>query len=203
LDKLSPDVFVRSSNRLIRLKSDHISGWWTFKTRHRSIYLLQASYSTLEPTYYSLPLEIEGRSEDDWAVIEAIPEARWNSSTRCWYLQVDAFWGMVSLRFSGPPRRSVCILFETIYSRVSIFDSSIYGKEIGLVSQSTSQLQLRDVEAIFGHGVIFNELQATMAIKDSALKVKARIRGPFGDRPALKVWTEGNRSHPHVQPVFY
>jgi hypothetical protein len=212
LDKLGPDVFVRSSKRLIRLKGNHISGWWTSKTRQRSIYLLtEASYSTLVPTYYPLPLEIKGRPEDDLDIVEAMPEARWNSSTRCWYIQTDALWGMVSLRFSSPPHSSICILFESNRDRVSIFDSFMYEKEIGLVSHSTSQLQLRDVEAIFGHGEFFYKLQPTMAFKDLALKVTASRgtaersrRGglPNGD-PALKVWTEGNRSHSHVQPVLY
>jgi Heterokaryon incompatibility protein (HET) len=204
LDKIGPDVFIRASKRLICLE-DQLG-----KTRQRSIYLLtQTSYSTLDPTCKSLSLEVKAVPGGDWKIIEAMPEARWNSSTRCWYLQNDDEWGMISLRFSDPPHSTICILFETLFKLISIFDSSTYRKEIGSVSQSTSQLQLDDVVAIFSPVGIFKETRASMVIKDSTLRVKVsmgtheRLRGLQKYDRALKVWCEGNRSHCHVQPVLY
>jgi hypothetical protein len=136
-------------------------------------------------------------------IVDAMPESRWNSSQRCWYLDPNAMWGMVSFDLNEDQPRKFCILF-TSSRGISILDTSTYSKEIVIVSQSTSQLRVRDLEELFGSSSL--KWKDEMDIKDLNLTVKASTEEPnrqvvvrLGDFQMLKVWIGGNRSHIRVQ----
>jgi len=182
LDKISPDVFIRSRKPVIL-------GYWSKSssehTRSRAIYLLtQAPKSARHAT---LPLII--REGSDFIIQSAAPAEKWNSCKRFWYVE-DGFdmWGMVSLKFDDLASfrdRGVSIL---VFSHnVYVLDPRVYGAEIRLISQAGSNLDWGDIREIFD----FESLPSgRLKVMDRKLKVMARFVDKFSHHESLEVWTE-------------
>jgi hypothetical protein len=182
LDKISPDVFIRSRKPLIFL--DNSQG----RTRPRAIYLL-----TQEPKFAPRPtIFLKIREGTDFFIQSAVPADKWNSCKRYWYLEDDFYlWGMVSLKFGligdliSIPNHVVCILFDS--HNVYVLDPRVYRAEIELISQGGSNLGREDISEIFD---IEDLPSGGLTVMDRKLKVMARlVDDDLGDM-ILEVWTE-------------
>ena len=201
LDKIGPDTFVRSRKRLVLL--NQLTKMFVSETRQRAIYLLtQAPHST-QPSKY-LPLRNSGGV--NFVIHSATPDYRWNSSTRSWYIESESphEWGMVSLQFSDLTNsRRVCVLFLGSSGQVFVLDPSIYGKEIGQISQSPSVLTWSDVYDVFIEENLRRNTNK-MAIGDQGMKIVATVGNPVGENWVLDVRIEddeGNETPSRVSPA--
>ncbi|KAN0102621.1 HET domain containing protein [Hyaloscypha variabilis] len=201
LDKISLDTFVRSRKRLVLL--DQRTKMFVSETRQRAIYLLTQPPHSTQPSEY-LPLRNSGGV--DFIIHSATPDYRWNSCTRSWYIERDSShdWGMVSLEFSDLTNgRRVCVLFRGSSGQVFVLDPSIYGKEIGQISQSPSVLTSSDVYNVF-MGENLRRNAHKMAIGDQGMKIVATVGNPDGENWALDVRIEddeGNEAASRVSPT--
>jgi hypothetical protein len=106
LDKIGPDVFIRSRKHLIAFDGFSI---YAEQTRPRAIYLLtQAPKSALRRA-----VSLKIREGTNLIIQSAAPDDKWNSCKRYWHQSHYVEWGMVSFRFSDSHvrERGVCILF--------------------------------------------------------------------------------------------
>ncbi len=189
LEKVDPDVFVRSNKRLICLNSSDTI-LFTSSTRQRAIHLLrQAPYTTQYPNCLPLRIKEEGTR---YVINSAMPEDRWNSSQQYWYIKNRSpqDWGMVSLEFEGlEDRGPICIVFLGRTGRVSVLESRSYRQEIALIAQSSSDLGMDDVSELFrGNDIPWASYK--MAFKNQYLKVTAKLEKPLAGKLGLVVWTE-------------
>lgn len=193
LKKLDPDVFVRSSKRLICLNAD--THFFTSSTRHRAIYLLRQAPHTIQ---YPKRLPLKIKEEGTCCVINsAMPEDRWNSSQQFWYIKSRPLqnWGMVSLEFEClEDRGPICIVFLGDLGWVSVLESRGYRQEIALIAQSSSDLGEDDVFDLFG-GNNIPWASYKMTGKNQNLEVMAELGPLVANCSCLEVWTkvsEGN-----------
>jgi hypothetical protein len=140
LDKISPDVFIRSNKLLARLDTNRLKPYSITNTRSRTIYLLtKAPRLVRKWTNRTLTLKI--REGSDLSIRSVAPDHRWNFAKRCLYLENSALpwkeWGMVSLKYTatfGPPV-TVCVLFRNLSDKPSVVHSHIYKSEVALISK--------------------------------------------------------------------
>jgi hypothetical protein len=205
LDKFSPDIFFRSSKRLICLNK--FTKYLAPPTRHRAIFLLTRAP---DPRQHPPRLRLVFRGRTRFVIDSAIPDHRWNSCKRYWYIEDDSphAWGMVSLKFySLGDQGRVCVLFQNGSGRVSVFDALNYRKEITEISQRGSEFSWNDVWEVFDGENLFRNFHKVAVSGErlsglSALKVRAKLRdsrpdwwgGSRGDDWALEVWTEQKKN---------
>lgn len=188
LKKTDPDIFVRSSKRLICVNED--TRLFTSSTRHRAIYLLRQAPHT---TQYTERLPLKVKEEGTRYVINfAMPEYRWNSSQQNWYIESRSpqSWGMVSLEFEGLKHRgSICIVFLCRPKRVAVLESWSYRQEIALIAQGSSDLGMDDIFHLF-RGNHIHRASYKMTVKNQKLKVMAELENPLAGILGLEVWAE-------------
>lgn len=189
LDKIGPDNFVRSRKRLVLLNRG--TEMFVSKTRQRAVYLLT---QPPDSTHLSDSLQLSNSGGVNITIFSATPDDTWNSSKRSWHIEANSQhdWGMVSLDISDLTNSChICVLFQYQGKnlwKVFVLHPSIYGKEIGQISQSPSVLTWHDICNIFtwydicdvSRGETLSQTTNKMAIGDQGMKIVAGVAFPNG-----------------------
>jgi hypothetical protein len=170
------------------------------KTRIRPIYLLTQAPSFTQPQYYDYLPPLRTRVGTHIRIEEAMPDYRWNSSKRYWYIEEDRGyqWGILSLWFDHRTwgGNGVCLLFSRGYfERGFELWSSTYTKEVGLISQSSSGLGFKEVWYLFAGDPLSRKTNCIMVSRDQKQRTMAMGSESFeNDEYELKLelWTEKN-----------